>query len=229
MSNQRCAATLSKSVLKISSQVFAPLDQSIQLRVEYSSRFCENQCKFGCQNTRRLVKTAKIERIVSKSAPFGTWTEPELEATGTHFLCLCPQSLTANHLECSRKKTLAASFWNLYFLWRCMSRQKHLSGSHLSDFSQAQTTWISKTNKGAYQHQSRTRGMHETWARSHSSNICHKVEHWAQWGLPEKQKKWTSGQPKRYLWCNLFSSAMLSWHVGGGQFKLLRLCPRQPQ
>ena len=30
-------------------------------------------------------------------------------------------------------------------------------------------------NKGAYQHQSRT------W---HSLNICHRVEHWAQWGLP---------------------------------------------
>ena len=57
------------------------------------------------------------------------------------------------------------------------------------------------------------------WARSHSSNICHKVEHWAQWGchigfwLPEEQKK------VKLLWCNLLNSAVLSWPEGGSQFK----------
>ena len=81
------------------------------------------------------------------------------------------------------------------------------------------------SNKGAYQHQSHTCCTHDMWARSHSSNFCHKVEHWAQWGLPEKQNKWTSSWPKSYLWCNLFSLAVLSWLVGGGgQFKLLLNC-----
>ncbi len=55
-----------------------------------------------------------------------------------------------------------------------------------------------------------------------SSNICYKVEHWAQCGLPYWiLAAWKAEKVKSHLWCNLFSSAVLSWQEGGGQFKLL--------